>query len=221
MAPPCGEALIVFLGDFMHYDSFTAETPTSRNALDSDTRYPKMVRAAIRTMRYMIEQALHRHAHVTVIVEIGNHDLSSSIFLMECLSNIYENEPRITVDTSPAHYHYKVFGKNLVGVHHGHGTKMANLPLIMATDMPAEWGNTIHRMWYTGHIHTQKTQAAVSSQDFSGCTVESFRILPPPDAWAAQHGYRSISDMKSIILHHEHGEGSRFTVNPSMLEELA
>jgi hypothetical protein len=215
-APSCSHAAVIFLGDFLHYDSMESVTPTSRNQLDSDSRYPKMVRVAVRCMRFMIEQAARRHAHVRVIVEIGNHDLASSIFLMECLANIYENDPRITVDTSPMHFHYFDFGQCLVMTHHGHGTAMANLPLIMASDRPEEWGRTRYRYAYTGHIHQRKTQAAVSAQDFSGVTVESFRILAPSDAWAHQKGYRPIRDMKSIILHREFGEVARHTVNPSM-----
>lgn len=215
-APSCSHAAVIFLGDFLHYDSMESVTPTSRNQLDSDSRYPKMVRVAVRCMRFMIEEAARRHAHVRVIVEIGNHDLASSIFLMECLANIYENDPRITVDTSPMHFHYFDFGQCLVMTHHGHGTAMANLPLIMAADRPEEWGRTRYRYAYTGHIHQRKTQAAVSAQDFSGVTVESFRILAPSDAWAHQKGYRPIRDMKSIILHRDYGEVARHTVNPSM-----
>lgn len=218
ISPSCEEAAVVFLGDFMHYDSFEPVTPTSRNQLDADSRFPKMVRASIRTMRYMIERALQKHKHVRVIVEIGNHDLASSIFLMECLYNVYENEPRVEIDTSPMHYHYFKFGKVLVGTHHGHGTKMSNLPLIMAADKAKWWGETDYRYWWTGHIHQSKTQPAISALDASGVTVESFRILAPNDAWSHQKGYRSHRDMKSIILHKQFGEVARHTVNPAMLE---
>lgn len=210
--PACDEAAVIFLGDFMHYDSFDAVTPTSRNMLDSDGRFPKMVRAAVRTMRRAIETAAKRHKKVNVIVEIGNHDLASSIFLMEALHNIYEDNPRIFIDTSPRHYHYFSFGQNLVGVHHGHGAKIADLPMIMAHDRKEDWGNTTHRYWWTGHVHTQK------HYDFQGCSVESFRILAPADAWAANKGYRAGRDMKAIVLHREYGEVARYTVNPSMLE---
>ena len=105
-SPHSAQALLVFLGDFMHYDSFEPVTPRSRNQLDADSRFPKMVRTSIRAMRTMIGKALAQHARVHVIVEIGNHDLSSSIFLMECLANTYESEPRLTIDTSPMHFHY-------------------------------------------------------------------------------------------------------------------
>lgn len=218
--PACSQALIVFLGDFLHYDSFEAVTPASRNLLDADSRFPKMVRASVRAIRYMVTAALVRHQKVDIIIEIGNHDPSSSIFLMECLANIYESEPRVTVDTSPMHYHYFAFGNVLIGVHHGHEAKMENLPLIMATDKPDLWGRARYRYWYTGHIHSQKTKVVVSQgADHPGCTVESFRILAPPDAWASQKGYRSIRDMKAIVHHREFGEIERHTVNPSMMTE--
>ncbi|HVJ31680.1 MAG TPA: oxidoreductase [Terriglobia bacterium] len=208
--PACERAVIAFLGDYLHYDSFETVTPTSRNMLDADGRFPKMVRAGIRAMRYLIETAARYHQSVHVKVEIGNHDLSSSVFLMECLANIYEKEPRITIDTSPMHYHYFDFGKNLVMTHHGHGAKMQDLPLIMAHDRPAEWGRTEFRYIWTGHVHHD------SVKDIQRCRVESFRILAPADAWASQKGYRSMQDMKAIVLHKDHGEVARHIVNPGM-----
>lgn len=209
---PCEQALLVFLGDFMHYDSFVAQTPTSGHALDADGRFPKMVRAAIRCMRYMIEGAMRRHGKVHVIVEIGNHDLASSIFLMECLRNVYENEPRITIDNSPKHYHYYQFGKVLIGTHHGHGSKPEQLPLIMATDVPEMWGETEHRYIWCGHVHhTNKLK------DHPGAEVESFRVLAPADAYTSQKGYRSKRDMKCIIMDRHHGEIARHSVRPEML----
>jgi hypothetical protein len=212
----CRDALVLFLGDFMHYDSFVPVTPTNKNFLDSDSRFPKMVRTALRTMRYLIEKAAAKHEKVHVIVEIGNHDLSSSIFLMEALRNIYEKEPRIFVDTSPKHFHYYRYGNNLIGTHHGHGksAKLADLPLIMATDRPAEWGMTDFHYWFTGHVHHDQVK------DFPGCRVESMRVLAAPDAYAAQNGWRSKRDMKSIIFDRQFGEIARHIINPEKLRSL-
>lgn len=207
---PADQALVAYLGDFLHYDSFEAVTPTSRNMLDADGRFPKMVRAGIRAMRRTIDRALERHGRVHVIVEIGNHDLSSSIFLMECLANVYERDPRVTVDTSPMHYHYFEFGTTLIGTHHGHGAKADRLPAVMAADRPEAWGRSRHRYWWVGHIHHR------THSDFEGCSVESFRILAPPDAWAHQKGYRSKRGMEAIEIHRAHGEVARHTVSPEM-----
>jgi hypothetical protein len=207
---PCGSALIVFIGDTGHYDSTIAVTPAHKNQLDADSRYPKMIRALIRSIRYTITTTLLNHERVEVIVEIGNHDPYTAVFLAECLYNLYENEPRVIINRSPSHYHYFEFGANLIGTHHGHGAKMEKLPLIMATDKPEAWGRTKHRAWLTGHIHHKQFS------DFNGCTVESLRILAAPDAYAHQKGYRPIRNMVSIVLHREDGEVARHTVSPRM-----
>lgn len=216
MLPHCGQSLIAVLGDFLHYDSLEPVTPTARNQLDADGRYPKMVGVALDVVCRMIERAAEHHGSVHVIIEIGNHDLSSSIFLARALDKIYRADPRITVDTSPAHFHYFEFGKTLIGTHHGHEVKMEGLPLVMANDRPEAWGRCPYRYWWTGHVHTSQTQMAVANKDFKGVSVESFRILPPSDAWAANKGYRPIRDMEAIVIHREYGETRRCKVNPMM-----
>jgi hypothetical protein len=160
----------------------------------------------------VIDLALRRHGEVKVIVAPGNHDPVSSVFLAMCLKIAYEREPRVTVDDSPRLYHYHRFGNVLLGVHHGHGVKMPSLPLIMAADRPEDWGETRHRVWWTGHVHNK------TAQDFSGCSVESFRILPPADAWAHQKGYRPHREMAAVVFHRDFGEVARHKVNPKMLE---
>lgn len=209
--PHCEHALLPFLGDFLHYDSYMAVTPTSRNMLDSDGRYPKMVRVAIRGVRHMIDAALRYHNKVHVIFEIGNHDKASAPFMRELLAAVFENDPRVTIDTSPAHFHYFEWGSTLIGTHHGDGAKPDKLPSIMAHDRAEAWGRTKHRYWWTGHVHHK------SVMDYPGCSVESFRVLAPVDAWAASNGYRSQRDMQSIVIDKEHGEVARSIVRPAML----
>lgn len=212
--PAAEKALVVLLGDFFHYDSRIPETPENRNNLDSDSRHQKMIRIGVRLVRHVLRRTLQRHTHVRVIIEKGNHDPFSSAFLAECLAILYEEEPRVEVDTSPSLFHYYEFGKCLVGVHHGHSVKkLDKLPLIMAADNPEAWGRTRHRYWWTGHIHKDTVQ------DVAGVRVESFRVLPPTDAWASGMGYRTAREMKGLVLHREHGEVARYAVNPLMLEE--
>ena len=210
-APPAQNALVAFLGDFLHYDSLTAETPTSKNKLDADGRPSKMIRVAAKLMRYTIEKAASKHENVYVIIEAGNHDPYSSQFLREFMSILYENNDRITIDTSAKRYHYYSFGQVLFGTHHGDKAKFKDLPGIMADDKPVEWGQTKHRHWWTGHIHHER------SQEFGTVKVESFRVLPPNDAWHHESGYRSKRGMTSIVYHREHGEISRTVVTPEMI----
>lgn len=211
-APKSRVGAVILLGDFLHYDSFQAVTPQNRNLLDADGRYPKMVRVAMRTVRYAISKALKKHDEVVVIVSGGNHDPSSMVFLREALSCLYENEPRVRVDGEPTAFHYLRFGKVLIGVHHGDRVKPEQMPLLMAQDRAKDWGETTHRYCYSGHIHHDKVR------DVGGVRVESFRVLPPTDAWAHNAGYRSGRDMKRIDIHAEHGEVARQLVTPEMLD---
>jgi hypothetical protein len=206
-SPPCAEAVIVNLGDFFHTDNMEGTTSRSGHSLDTDGRYAKMIQVGVKIIRQMIDSALKRHGKVRVINAVGNHDDTGSLFLAVCLGNIYENEPRVTVDQTPAPFHYFRWGASFFGVHHGHTCKAANLPLVMATDQAKEWGDTEFRTWLTGHIHHD------TRKEYAGCDVESFRTLAAKDAYATWGGYRARQDSKAIVVHKSYGEVERHTIN--------
>ena len=210
-APPCKQAVIFNLGDYFHSDNIKGMTERSGHVLDMDGRFAKMKRVGYRIMRMMISYALERHDTVRVVNSIGNHDDTGAIDMSVAFAEIYADEPRVTIDIEPTPYHYVRFGKTIIGVHHGHTTKMANLPMVMAADKNKDWGETEHRYWYTGHIHHD------SMKEFTGCKVESFRTLAAKDAYATWHGYRAGQDSKAIVIHKDHGEIERHTVNLGMI----
>lgn len=212
LSPPSDQALIVSVGDLLHYDSMQAKTVHSGHVLDTDTRLPKIVRCAVRMIRWCIERALERHGRVKFVYVPGNHDAVGSVMLSIALSEFYSNEPRVEVDTSPNPFRYHRFGKVLLGMVHGDRTKPQDLPGIMAADRPRDWGETTTRRMLCGHVHHDQVK------EFRGCTVETFRTLAPKDAWHNIEGYRSGQDMKCIVFHGEHGEILRHTVGISMLE---
>jgi len=152
-APPCKEAVIVNLGDYFHADNFEGVTSRSKHTLDTDGRFAKMIAVGVKIMRQMIESALARHEKVRVINAIGNHDDTGAVWLSVCLHHMYQNNPRLAVDTKPAPFHYFSFGNSLFGVHHTHTCKPAQLPAVMASMVPEQWGAAMFRTWLTGHIH--------------------------------------------------------------------
>ncbi len=109
------------------------------------------------------------------------------------LEGVYEREPRVKVLDNNNPYIFIEHGKNLIGLHHGDGSKPEGLPLIMASWQDGKpWGRASFRKWYTGHIHTRK------AIDFPGVSWESCRTLAPGDYWAWHKGYRSE---QSLELH--------------------
>jgi hypothetical protein len=211
-APRAKRALIVNLGDWLHYDSLAAITPRSGHNLDADGRYAKMVRVAIKVIRQCIESALEQHESVHVINAPGNHDETGALWLSAALAHIYEKEPRVHIETTPSLFAYYRHGKVLIGVHHGHTCKPDKLPGVMASDRARDWGETEYRYWWGGHIHH------ASVKEYPGVTFESFNTLAAKDAYAAAGGWRSQRSMKCIVLHAEFGEVARHTVCPAMLE---
>ncbi len=214
-SPPTETAVVVNLGDALHFDSMEAKTPRSGHMLDADGRYAKIIDVAIVTMRQCIESALSKHKRVHVICVPGNHDETGGMWLARLLAIAYEREPRVTVDTSPGLFAYYRFGKVLIGVHHGHACKPDKLPGVMAADRARDWGEAEHRHWLTGHIHHE------SRKEYAGVTVESFGTLAAKDAYATNGGWRSGRSMQAIVYHAEHGEVARSKVTAAMFAEAA
>lgn len=211
-APPSELAIINDVGDYFHINDKTNRTPASGHILDTDSRYSKIVRVGVKVLRRCVDMALTKHARVILEIKPGNHNPDAYVVLQVALGMLYENEPRVTVTQSPAWYTYFRFGKCLIGFTHGDKSKMEGLGEVMAADRPKDWGDTLHRYWYTGHIHSRKVLEG------KGWTVESFRTLAPGDGYAIGAGYRSGRDMNAIVLDKEYGEVERHRVDVSQLE---
>ena len=202
-APEAEEGMLVDVGDFMHIDDFSSTTPSNRNALDSDTRYPRILKMAGMVMRYAIDKMLTKHRRVKVVVAKGNHNPSSSVALSLMLAFYYDKEPRVEVLETIGHFHYIEFGQHLIGVNHGDKIKAQKLVSVMARDKPQEWGRTQFRRWWTGHVHHKV------AEEIDGCTVEAFNTLAPRDAWHSGAGYGASQSMEMITLHKTEGTHSR------------
>src|SRR6185369_2734564 len=132
-SPASEMAVVNQLGDFLHFDGLSAVTPTSGHLLDADSRFEKVIQVAIRVLRSVIALALEKHPIVHVVMAEGNHDLASSAWLRQMFAALYENEPRVTVETSPLPYYAVEWGNTFLGFHHGHLRKNDQLPLLFAT----------------------------------------------------------------------------------------
>jgi hypothetical protein len=215
-AAPAAHALFIDLGDSLHADNNASRTKSGHH-LDTHGRHAEVVRSVIRCKRHHIARMLERHAHVTVRINPGNHDGVTALMLAEMMALIYENEPRVTVATSPNPYWFHGFGANLIGTTHGDGAKGANLPLLMAVDAPALWLASEHgsRVWFVGHVHHKDVK------DYPGVTVEYCRTLAAPDIWSHASGYRSKRSMEAVTYHRLDGEVERHTCAMARLERLA
>lgn len=210
VAPPAKRAAILNLGDFLHFDNESIST-TKGTRQDGDTRWPKVMRASIRSTRTMTDLALGKHQDVDDFIIPGNHDKHSAYATALAVEQFYANEPRVTVDTSPDPFKWIEFGKVLIMACHGEEAKAERLMGVMATDRPEAWGRTLYRYIHTGHVHHS------SMKELPGCIHETFPTLAPKDRYHHGAGYRAQQTMCVDTYHREFGRINRSIVGVRQL----
>lgn len=211
-APDAGTAVINILGDMAHFDSLDAVTPASGHVLDADTRYQKLVRYMIRMVRNVVDLALQKHHKVKLLIVQGNHDESGMIWLAEMFNTLYENEPRVDVDTSPDVYKMVQHGKTTLFFHHGHKARFDVIEQVMIAKFRQAFGSSEYSYAHVGHLHHQKI---VESRNM---IVEQHRTLAAKDAYASRGGWMSGRSANVITYSANYGEVARLTISPEMLK---
>lgn len=210
-SPKAGTAVIAQLGDFLHSDGLLPVTPTHGHVLDQAARYGDMVKAAIRILRRLVDFALTWHEKVILVVAEGNHDMASSVWMRNLFAVLYEYEDRIQViDTELPYYVYQ-HGSTLLGFHHGHIKKPADLPSLFAAQYPELWGKTRRRYAHCGHRHHYE------EKEYAGMTVVQHSTLAARDAYAARGGWFSERQVRAMTYHAEEGLVAMNVVTPSMV----
>ena len=200
-SPPAKRAVFAQLGDFLHYDSFKSITPEHGHLLDSDSRYPKMVRAAIRIVRKVIRMLLEKHEQLDVIMCDANHDPAGEVWLREMLAAFYDEEPRVTVDTNPGTYSVIEHGDVSLFYHHGHRRGVKNVDSILVGKFRKVYGRTSLSYAHTGHKHSDELKTTDLMK------VEQHETLAAPDAYGSN--WLSGRSAKVITYHKTWGEDGR------------
>jgi len=212
-APDARVGIVCQLGDFLHFDSIlAAQTPASGFALDADGRFIKIVRVAIRVLRAIVDRALEKHDEVRVIMAEGNHDYTSSLWLREMFSTLYENDQRVSVDTSELPFYCYRHGETMLAFHHGHMKKFSNLAGLFAAQFPKIWGATAFRYGHCGHMHH------LAIKEDMGITIQQHRTLAARDAYASRHGWFADRGAQCVTYHTRHGQVATNNVTPEMID---
>lgn len=214
-SPPAHRAVFAQLGDFLHYDSFKSITPEHSHLLDGDTRYPKMVRAAIRIVRTVIRMLLEKHGTLDIIMSDANHDPSSEVWLREMMAAFYDHEPRIKVDTAPGTYSMLEHGNVTLFYHHGHRRGVGNVDSVFVGKFREAYGRTRFSYAHVGHKHADELKSTNLMK------VEQHETLAAPDAYAANGGWLSGRSAKAIIYHAKFGYVGRTVLTPEMVAGAA
>ena len=210
-APDSEEAFLCQLGDFLHYDSLDAVTPTSRHLMDTDTRYSALVSTAVYVLKEIVNKLLKKHKKLHILMAEGNHDIASSVWLRLLFSEFYRNERRITIDRTDNPYYAYQFGKTALFFHHGHKQKVQGASKVFASIYRKMYGESDYAYAHMGDKHHSE------SKEDGMMLVEQHPTLAPKDAYATRGGYVANRAASVITYSKQYGEVSRVTVRPEML----
>jgi hypothetical protein len=202
--PSCERLVLNDLGDFTHYENFEGETQASRNRLDCDTRFPKMIKVYSRVMRFIVEKALTKARHVDVIVNQGNHSRTNDIWMAELLRVAFGHTGRVHVLNNDSAFIAYRMGNTLVMTHHSDKCRPAQLAHVMTTDFRKDYGETEFHYVDIGHVHH-----CMVTKEHPGIFVESFNHLAALDKWAHDAGYRNRKSITIVLRSKQYGEVGR------------
>jgi hypothetical protein len=211
-APKAASCVLAIQGDFLHSDGLVPVTPAHKHVLDTDGRFSKIVAAAIRVLRRLIDHALVKHDRVHLVMCEGNHDEASSMWLRHMFAALYEAEPRLTVNDSELPFYVHQHGETMLAFHHGHKVNNEQLPLLFAAQFPKLWGATTKRYCHTGHRHH------VDEKEYAGMIVTQHPTLTARDAHSARGGWISGRAAQAVTYHERFGQVGRTIVTPEMFE---
>lgn len=206
--PPAASARIVNLGDFFHANDSTSRTPRGGNALDTDSRFARVVRVGYAMMRRIIDRARQKYPAVEVINLLGNHDPTIALTLPLWLEAVYEGDASVTIVDNVDPYIVRTFGANATLYHHGDGAKPEQCKDVFAAlDEGRIWGAHPYREIQGGHVHH------LTRKEFPGVIFETSRTTAPADYWHHWKGYRAGRGMRSLVHHVAFGRLSEHSVN--------
>ncbi len=196
--------LTVIGNDILHTDN-AKNTTTSGTQMDTSMMWYDAFTFAFKLYIEVIEQLIGI-APVHIAYNPSNHDYVSGFMLAQAVQAWFARCPSVTFDVSPAHRKYFRYYNNAIGMTHGDGAKMTDLPLLMAHEAANDWAECKHRYIYTNHIHHKY------SKDIMSVNVESFRSVSGTDSWHHRNGYQhSPKAIEAFIHHRDHGQICRLT----------
>lgn len=195
------------LGDGLHSDGMIPVTPAHGHVLDSDSRFPKIVRAATRIFRNAIKSMLRKHETVIVLMAQGNHDPASSVWLQELFALLFEDNPRVQVVKSAKPYYAITHGDVMLGFHHGHKATPERLPDVFMGEFREMYGRTKKTYIHCGHRHSVKVI------EHNSATIQQHGTLAARDAYSSHGGYKSTRSMTAVTYHRKRLKQSEIVYN--------
>ena len=206
---PIEKILFCIGNDILHTDNVGGST-TKGTPQDTDGKWFRHFTEALELYVEIVEMLI-QIAPVDCVHSMSNHDYMSGFHLAHALKSWYRNTDAVSVDAEPKHRKYYSWKNSLIGLTHGDGAKLNNLPLHMAQEEPIMWANTKYRYWYLHHLHHKQRYKFMSSFDNIGVTCEFLRSPSGSDSWHFSKGYTGSIKAVEGFIHNKYGQIAHLT----------
>ena len=173
-------------GDLINMDTFSGTT-TSGTPLDNCMNATEAYQQAFDAMHWAINYIKAFCEKLVVVYIPGNHDRLSSYHLAHALSKSIKSD-EIEWDVKYDERKVHVYHNNFNAFEHG-DKRSKNTPLIYASEYPIEWGKTINRTLFKGHIHTDTKTEYMTSNETAGFIEKTLPSLGKTDYYHYSNKY--------------------------------
>lgn len=173
-------------GDLLNMDTFTGTT-TSGTPVDNNMKATEAYKQAFDALLWSIGYIKEFCDTLHIVYIPGNHDRLSSYHLAHALSKAVQHDDIVW------HVEYEerkvlTYGTNFFAFEHG-DVNTKNSLLVYATEFSYDWGCTVYRTLYTGHLHTKKRIEYITEDEQTGFMLKILPSLSRTDYWHYHNKY--------------------------------
>lgn len=196
---------IVFLigSDFFNVDTTNNTTYAGTYQAES-SRWKDTFRQGMELCISAIELCKKYANTIEVPIVQGNHDFTRSFYLGLALTQRYNNDNTVNINSSDMPRKYIEYGNSLICMTHGDTEVKGKLPLIMSREKPDAWAKAKFIEAHCGHLHKEKESVIIIDEDVS----IKVRVLPSLvglDDWHNSKGYKHIRESQAFVWNKEQG----------------
>tara|TARA_Y100001938_G_scaffold149545_1_gene236725 strand:- start:578 stop:1759 length:1182 start_codon:yes stop_codon:yes gene_type:complete len=199
-------------GDLINMDTWNGTT-TSGTPLDNCMTATEAYMQAFDALQWSINYLKQFCDELQIVYIPGNHDRLSSFHLAHALSKCFK-DPKITWDVVYLERKVYVYGDNFFAFEHG-DVNTKNSLMLYSMEYPREWGKTLHRTLYTGHLHHKKKIEYKTAEENTGFMLKILPSLSRTDYWHYHNKFVGSRRSGVLSLHCPNkGEICELTYSP-------
>ena len=199
-------------GDLINMDTWSGTT-TSGTPVDNCMTATDAYMQAFDALQWSINYLKQFCDELQIVYIPGNHDRLSSFHLAHALSKCFKDK-NILWDVIYLERKVFVYGDNFFAFEHG-DVNTKNSLLVYSMEYPKEWGNTLYRTLYTGHLHHKKKVEYITTSENTGFMLKILPSLSKTDYWHYHNKFVGSRRSGVLSLHTPNkGEICELTYSP-------